>query len=54
MRLKATIAAIALATLPTLGYASCSWEHKNTSASTCAEGQTYDAATGTCVTATTS
>jgi hypothetical protein len=55
MKLKVTIAALALATLPSLSFAMCSWsEHKSTTASQCAEGQVYDADSGTCVTATTS
>ena len=54
MKLKVTIAALALAALPSLSFAMCSWEKHETTASQCGEGQTFDAATGTCVTAATS
>lgn len=52
MRLKVTIAALVLATAPTLGFAAgCSWGNHGpaSQASTCAEGQVYDPTTGTCV-----
>ncbi|MEL6204056.1 MAG: carbohydrate-binding module family 14 protein [Pseudomonadota bacterium] len=57
MRLKATIAAIALAGLPTFAAAAgCNWgeAHTPTTAMSCAAGTVYDAASGTCVPSTTS
>ncbi len=56
MRLKTTFAALALAALPTMGLATgCNWDRTPASTATvCGEGQTYDAATGTCVTQATS
>jgi hypothetical protein len=55
MKLKATAVALALAAMPTMGFAQCSWDKTPAStASTCPEGQTYDAASGTCVTQATS
>jgi hypothetical protein len=56
MKLKATAAALVLAALPTMGMAECSWMKSSPSstASTCPEGQTYDATSGTCVTQATS
>ena len=56
MRLKTILAAIAIATLPTMGFAMCDWGMKSntTTAATCADGQVYDATTGTCVTQATS
>ena len=51
MKIKTTLAVIALALMPTLAAAQgCSYE-KEITASFCGEGQTYDAATKTCVTA---
>ncbi len=56
MRLKTTLAALVLATVPAMGFASCNWgmEPKSTTASTCAEGQVYDPTSGTCVSQATS
>ena len=55
MRLKTTIAALALITVPVLASAEgCGWEHKNQSVSQCPQGQTYDGTTGTCTTVSTS
>lgn len=57
MRLKVTIAALVLAAAPSLSFAAgCSWGHERpaSTASTCADGQTYDPTTGTCVTQATS
>ena len=55
MKLKATAVALALAAVPTMGFAECSWtKQPSSTASTCPEGQTYDATSGTCVTQATS
>lgn len=56
MKIKFTLAALALALSPTLALAGggCDREKMNISASSCAEGTVYDAATGTCVPQTTS
>ncbi|MEM9247299.1 MAG: hypothetical protein AAGB05_01240 [Pseudomonadota bacterium] len=56
MRLKTTLAALALAALPTVSFAmGCNWDHTPASTATvCGEGQTYDVTTGTCVTQATS
>lgn len=56
MKLKATAVALVLTALPTMGMAECSWMKSTPSstASTCPEGQAYDATTGTCVTQATS
>jgi hypothetical protein len=52
---KTAIAALALAALPTIGFAMCSgMEHKNTTAASCPQGMVFDPATGTCVAAKTS
>ncbi len=51
MTIRTTLAAMALALLPGLAAAQgCSYD-KETSASACGEGQTYDAVTKSCVTA---
>ena len=48
--MKTTIAALVLATAPTLGFAMCSGEsHKMDTAASCAEGMVLDATTGICV-----
>lgn len=53
--IKTTLAALALATVPTLSFAMCSWDaHKSETAASCAEGMVWDATSGTCVTASTS
>jgi len=56
MRLKTIFAALALAALPTMGFAACDWGMKSntTTAATCADGQVYEPTTGTCVTQATS
>ena len=57
MRLKTTLAALALAALPTMSFAmgGCNWDRTPASTATvCGEGQTYDVTTGTCVTQATS
>ncbi|PTM99705.1 hypothetical protein C8N32_1368 [Rhodovulum imhoffii] len=54
MILKTTFAALVLALAPTLSVAEgCGWE-KKMNASSCAEGQTLDHASGKCVDKTTS
>lgn len=54
MRLKTTLAALALAALPAVAVAECSWQHMKESATTCPEGSVLDATTGACVKQTTS
>ncbi len=56
MKIKTTLAVIALMLSPTLALAGggCSEKKSNISASVCAEGTMYDAATGTCQPVTTS
>lgn len=56
MKVKTLFAAAILAAAPTLALAgSCNWGHaKEVTASSCAEGQTFDTTTNTCVDATTS
>ncbi|MFD0981364.1 MULTISPECIES: hypothetical protein [Tropicimonas] len=54
MRLKTTLAALALAALPAVAVAECSWDHSNKSATTCPEGSVLDSTTGSCVKQTTS
>jgi hypothetical protein len=52
MKIKLTAIAAALALAPTFalaGGAGCDWEKTRQSASSCAEGTVYDAATGACV-----
>lgn len=51
MMLKTTFAVIALTLAPALALAEggCHWEKTRTTASACAEGTVFDAATGTCV-----
>jgi hypothetical protein len=51
MKTRTILAALALALAPTLAAAYCSEPKQSTSANACAEGQVFDAATGTCVTA---
>lgn len=50
MKIKTTLAVIALMLSPTLALAEggCAHGKSNISASACAEGSLYDAATGTC------
>ncbi|MGR3802293.1 chitin-binding domain-containing protein [Marinibacterium profundimaris] len=47
MALKTAIVTLALATLPALASADCSWSHQQ--AQSCAAGTTWDAETRTCV-----
>jgi hypothetical protein len=55
MTLKMTLTALVLAAVPAMGMAECNWSRTPASTvSTCPEGQTYDATSGTCVTAATS
>ena len=55
MKLKVTLAALALAALPSLSFAMCSWDKQQAdTAAQCGEGQVYDSASGTCVTSATS
>jgi len=55
MKLKATALTLVLAALPSMGMAACDWNKTPSStASTCPDGQAYDATTGTCVTQSTS
>lgn len=54
MKLKTTIAALVLGFLPGLAFAGgCSW-HQEETANVCAEGQTYDSESGSCITPITS
>jgi len=48
MTCKTILSAAVLALAPTLVAAECGWE-KKMNASQCADGQTFDAASGTCV-----
>ncbi|MGB8622468.1 MAG: hypothetical protein WCD16_06595 [Paracoccaceae bacterium] len=48
MTFKTVFAALILALTPALAMAECGWKHQ-INANQCAEGQTFDAATGTCV-----
>lgn len=53
--IKTTLAALALATVPSISFAFCSWSgHSTETAASCAEGMVWDAASSTCVTASTS
>lgn len=56
MKIKTTLIALVLASAPGLALAGggCNSEKTKISASSCAEGTVYDAATGTCVPQTTS
>ena len=56
MKIKTTFIALVLAAAPGLALAGpgCDRDTTNISASSCAEGTMYDAATGTCVPQTTS
>ena len=50
MPLKITLAAVVLAALPSLSMAEgCKWGHDSQEAMSCAEGKSWDEATGTCV-----
>ena len=55
MKFKTLVAAAVLAAAPSFAFAACNWgEHSEQTASQCAEGQVYDAATSACVDQTTS
>jgi hypothetical protein len=56
MKIKTTLSVIALTLAPSLALADggCMYGKTQQSASQCAAGQTFDAATGSCTTATTS
>lgn len=51
MKTKITAALLAVMLAPNVALAmgGCSSDHKNVTASSCKEGSTYDAASGTCV-----
>lgn len=50
MKMKTLLAALAITVAPTLAFAECSWgKAHETTAMSCAEGATWDAATQTCV-----
>jgi hypothetical protein len=50
MKLKITLAALALSLSPALASAMCSSMKMDQTASACAEGQVWDAATSVCIT----
>lgn len=52
MTFKTALAALVLALAPAIASAECGWQKMN--ASSCGEGQVDDAASGTCVSQTTS
>lgn len=50
MTLKTSLLAVALATLPTLGFAmGCNYGHEKTATISCADGTVFDEAQGKCV-----
>lgn len=49
MKVKVTLAAIALALAPGMAAAMCNWEKTQQSASQCQQGQTWDEASQTCI-----
>lgn len=49
MKLKLALAALVLAAMPTFAAAMCEHGEKSMSTSMCADGQTWDAPTQTCV-----
>ena len=50
MRLKITLAALALAAMPSLALAEgCNWQQMKESATSCPDGTALDAKTGSCV-----
>lgn len=49
MKFRITLAAFVLAMAPAAAMAMCSWDSKQT-ASSCGEGQVWDAQTETCIT----
>ncbi len=49
MKMKVTLAALALALAPGMAAAMCSWEKTQQSASQCQQGQTWDEASQTCI-----
>lgn len=54
MKIKTGLIVVALTVLPTLAMAECNWGHKEQVTMSCTDGTVYDAATGGCVTSTTS
>ena len=50
MKLKLTLAALALALAPGMASAMCSWEKTQQSASQCSSGQVWDADSQSCIT----
>jgi hypothetical protein len=54
MTIRTALAALVLAAVPAVGWAGCNDGHRNMSTSSCAEGQTWDATTQTCVPVTSS
>ncbi len=50
MKLKLTLAAVALALAPGMAAAMCSWEKTQKSASQCGAGQVWDADSQSCIT----
>lgn len=49
MKIKLTLAALALALTPGLAAAACGHDREKITASACGEGQVFDAATQACV-----
>jgi hypothetical protein len=49
MKTAATLAALAIALLPSLSFAQCRGEHSDQTAASCMAGMVWDTATGTCV-----
>ena len=49
MKLKATLAALALMFSPAIASAMCSWDKPEQTASACAEGQVFDEGSQTCI-----
>ena len=49
MKIKTTVAVLALLLSPTFAFAQCMGDHKEITASSCKDGSTYDAEKGVCV-----
>jgi hypothetical protein len=49
MKLKVTLAALALALAPGMAAAMCSWEKTEQSASNCPQGHSWDESSQTCI-----
>lgn len=49
MKTAATLAALAIALLPTLSMAQCRGEHSDQTAASCMPGMVWDTVKGTCV-----